>query len=257
MTEQPALVSSPEGDDQIIIQKSGRALPAVRYVPVFVGIAIACWLVAAAIGVTIVNQAQWLLDSDFRIGEALDSFGLRFPLIQESTLLWHHLGGPAGTFVLMAVAVIALAVQRRWAWVMYLVASSVGGLIIAETIKRTVLRQRPAWPDPLVIETGGSFPSGHSMGGVYAWTAVGIVVLYVLRRPAGTVFGWILIIFGVLMAPSRLVLGVHWPSDVVAGWMLSLGWLLIVSAVGIWLATSRRRASSSGQGHEGAVIGAA
>jgi len=61
--------------------------------------------------------------------------------------------------------------------------------------------------------------------------AMGIVVLFILRRPWSTILGSILITIGVLNGPSRLILGQHWVTDVAGSLLLSVGWLLIVSGV--------------------------
>lgn len=193
------------------------------------------------------------MSSDQQVGQWFDAAGLQVVALREATLVWHYVGGPIGTFALMAVATIWLLVLKRWGWAAYLVVCAVGGLMIAETMKHLVARARPAWPDPTIIETGGSFPSGHSMGGIYAWTTVGVVLIYLMRRPLGTIFGWCLIVFGVLMAPSRLILGVHWPSDVVAGWMFAIGWVLLVSAVAIIIAANRSLKSVSQEPADTAV----
>ena len=113
-----------------------------------------------------------------------------------------------------------------------MVVCGIGGLVISEVLKKTIDRARPSWPDPAIVESGGSFPSGHSMAGIYVWRGQGIVLMYLLRRPLGTVIGWCLIVFGILIGAEPTD---SWSplarSDVVGGWMLALGWVLLVGAL--------------------------
>lgn len=237
----------------VVVPKSGRALPGTWAASAFIIVTVVCWLSAGVLAISVVNRASMLLSSDQQVGAWFDTVGLDVVVLRQASLVWHYAGSPIGTFALMVIATVWLLVIRRWGWATYLVVCAVGGLVIAETMKHLVARVRPVWPDPSVIETGGSFPSGHSMGGIYAWTMVGVVVIYLMRRPVGTILGWCLITFGVLMAPSRLILGVHWPSDVVAGWMFALGWVLLVSAVALIIATKRSLKSESEQPADTAV----
>lgn len=223
----------------VIVQKSGRAIPGAWTAKAFISLTIVCWLMAGMIAYLVISAYDAFAKSDYQIGSWIDSLGLNDGFLLNVALVWHWTGGPIGTFVFATVATIWLLVIRRWGWALYVVACGVGGLVIAEVIKRTVNRARPNWPDTPVTESGGSFPSGHSMAGIYVWAVVGVVLIYLLRRPLGTVLGWCLVVFGVLMAPSRLVIGVHWPSDVIAGWLLALGWVLLVTAVAVVIVARR------------------
>ena len=223
----------------VVVANSGRSIPGAWSAGAFLSITVVAWIAAGLLAFLIVGSSAIILNSDREVGSAIAAFGRDLDVVRRATLTWHYAGGPIGTFALMAVATIWLLAIKRWWWALYLVACGLGGLVIAESMKHLVARTRPSWPDALIVESGGSFPSGHSMGGIYAWTMVGVVLIYLLARPLGTVLGWMLIVFGVLMAPSRLILGVHWPSDVVAGWLFALGWVLLVSAVAVLLVAKR------------------
>ena len=102
------------------------------------------------------------------------------------------------------VGVVGGSVRNRWP-------------VISQVVKRTIDRQRPVWPDPFEAPDSFSFPSGQHHGGIYGWVVFGIVALYLLRGPWNRIVGVALIAFGVLMGPSRVVFGVHWPTDVLGG----------------------------------------
>ncbi len=112
---------------------------------------------------------------------------------------------------------LLLAGFRRWHWLAFFALSAAGGVAISELLKHAVGRPRPVWPDPFFIEEGFSFPSGHTLSGVTSWVAMGIVVMFVLTRPWGTILGWLLVVIGVGMGPSRWLYGVHWITDVLGG----------------------------------------
>lgn len=144
------------------------------------------------------------------------------PLVRAFTQLGH-----VGWMAALGVATCAWLVYRR-AWVLagaWVLGVAGVGLWI-RILKHLVGRARPdvRW----AMEQGYSFPSGHSAGtllcyGLLAW------VFLVLARPAHG--RWVialtaLVVLGVGM--SRILLGVHYVSDVLAGWLLGLAWLGVV-----------------------------
>ena len=113
----------------------------------------------------------------------------------------------------------------------YLVVTVVGGSLVDTFVKVLVDRPRPVVDHPLDTALGTSFPSGHSMASTLTYGALLLVFLPVLSRrwrpvAIGAALGIVLAV-----GSSRLLLGVHFVSDVIGGYVLGLAWLLAATAV--------------------------
>ena len=111
----------------------------------------------------------------------------------------------------------------------------VGGLLgnaaIIVGLKQIFQRERPVFESPLLVESNFSFPSGHAMTSILLYGLLGYVLSRVLSRYAPVhrhVIVWVVIFLGFLIGTSRLVLGVHYPSDVMAGWSVGACWLSLL-----------------------------
>lgn len=144
---------------------------------------------------------------------------------------------------LTVAVVVGLARRGHGWWAAWVAACGMGGWIISQSVKHIVDRPRPVWPDPFVVLSTPSFPSGHAMAGIYGYVVFGIVALALLPRRWP---GVSLIVFGVLMGPSRVLLGVHWPTDVLGGWLLATGWVCATAAVLFALRDHSDRAATPG-----------
>lgn len=126
--------------------------------------------------------------------------------------------------------------RRRFALLM---AFGVGGAAAANVaLKALFQRERPSLWDPSVVETSFSFPSGHAMASA-ALVACLVVILWRTRyRWVAVVAGGIIIL---LVGVSRMYLGVHYPTDVVAGWCASVAWVTLVTVLLRWLSRRFKR----------------
>jgi len=95
-------------------------------------------------------------------------------------------------------------------------------------MKHLVLRARPDEVFHLVTQGGYSFPSGHSVTSIVFYG----LLLYLIQkhcqnRKLKTALSWVCGILAIAIGPSRVYVGVHWPTDVLAGWCIGGGVLLI------------------------------
>ncbi len=123
--------------------------------------------------------------------------------------------GLAGFFVL----------RRQWGALALMLITVIGGVFIVDGLKTAYGRERPTVIDHLVEETSYSFPSGHSTMAtvVYLTLAVMLAEFQEKRSLRVYILGYAVLLAG-LIGVSRVVLGVHYPSDVAAGWTLGLLW---------------------------------
>lgn len=138
--------------------------------------------------------------------------------------------------VVMAVAGLLL-VQRMWLTAGLVLAATLGGSAIAGQAKYWVGRPRPELVDHLVQVTGLSFPSGHATNSAIIYLTMAGLVAQVARERAVRryVLGLAVVLVGAI-GMSRVYLGVHWPSDVLAGWCAGTGW----AALWWWIAATVR-----------------
>jgi membrane-associated phospholipid phosphatase len=159
---------------------------------------------------------------------------------------WTGNGGFLAVVVL--VAAVLLWRQRLVTEALFVVLAFAGAEVITFGMKQGFRRERPFFEDPLASASSFSFPSGHSLVSLAVYGSIALVVARHARsrRVAATAVGlaavWILAI-----GFSRLYLGVHFLSDVVAGFAAGAAWLalLYVALEGRSRYTSRYRASTN------------
>jgi undecaprenyl-diphosphatase len=154
------------------------------------------------------------------------------PWVQEMARDFTALGGVAVmTLMTLAVTGYLLLARKRNAAIAVFVAVA-GGLILSTVLKLAFHRARPDLvPHGSVVYTA-SFPSGHSMMAAITYLTLGALLARVqggirIRIYLLTVAVFITVLVGV----SRVYLGVHWPTDVAAGWAVGAAWALLCSLV--------------------------
>ena len=169
------------------------------------------------------------------------SAGEPLTLLDARITLWFHgharspytetmlgvslVNGIAGISILVVVFGAFLAFRREWQWVAFTVAAVPGGMVINVLAKLAFARQRPAFDDPLVILSTYSFPSGHTVSSTLFY---GTLAAFLTPRvpPSARPGLWIAALAIVtLVGFSRIYLGAHYLTDVVAGFAEGIAWL--------------------------------
>lgn len=129
-------------------------------------------------------------------------------------------------------AVIALLFLRLRRDAALLALTIMGGWIVNSAIKGMVGRARPVIVPHLTEASGASFPSGHSFNAAVVYIAMALAFAALSRRASVrvTVIACA-VIASMGIAWSRVWLGVHWPSDVIAGWLGGAGWAFMASTL--------------------------
>jgi undecaprenyl-diphosphatase len=127
------------------------------------------------------------------------------------------------TWRLVALVMAVVLWRRGRRRLVYWLATTmtVGG-VLGVVLKLLVARARPSFPDPVTTATGYSFPSGHALNSML-FAAVLVVLAHPVTRGARRALVWVAAVtIVVVTGVDRLALGVHYLSDVVAGWVVAL-----------------------------------
>jgi membrane-associated phospholipid phosphatase len=148
------------------------------------------------------------------------------------------LGSPTGVAITATVVVGALCWRSRRVGPGLLAVVVLGGAELLQTITK-VLAARPRPPMSLWVAgmspTGLSFPSGHALVAAAGYGLMAVLLTRHLRRLVTRTAVWVAAVAAAtLVGVSRLYLGVHWFSDVMAGWLIGALWLSLVLAAVTW-----------------------
>ena len=146
-----------------------------------------------------------------------------------------------GGIAVLTIATLAVAgfflLQRKFSSTLYLLVAVGGGLLISSVTKEAFDRPRPDLvPYGSIVHTA-SFPSGHSMLAAVVYLTLGVLVARTLPQRRLKIYVLSLATFvAILVGLSRVYLGVHWPTDVLAGWLAGVAWACLCMLVARWLA---------------------
>jgi undecaprenyl-diphosphatase len=135
------------------------------------------------------------------------------------------LGSDGVLWTVIGAAAIVLALRRQWRLAAYLLVTGAGALVLDPVLKSLVGRLRPVVAHPIAHGAGNSFPSGHSLGSIVCYGAVLLVFLPATHGRWRTAFITATITLIALIGISRILLGVHYLSDVVGAWAVGIAWL--------------------------------
>jgi undecaprenyl-diphosphatase len=136
------------------------------------------------------------------------------------------LGGWIGLTILGIATALALLRERAWNDLLFLAAALIGSNLAVSVLKTWFDRKRPDIAPAVPLPTSSSFPSGHAASGAAGLGAIAVLAAKRLPSRRARVALWIVVaVGGVAVGLSRIALGVHYVTDVVAGWCFGLAWL--------------------------------
>jgi undecaprenyl-diphosphatase len=138
------------------------------------------------------------------------------------------LGSLAVLSLLILLAFALLGCLRRWSEAVLLLAGAGGGVAISQGLKALFARERPDLAYRAVEAVNASFPSGHAMMSAVVFLTLGVLAARFAERKRLKVLALGSAVFlSLLVGISRIYLGVHWASDVLAGWSVGAAWAMI------------------------------
>jgi undecaprenyl-diphosphatase len=145
--------------------------------------------------------------------------------VENSLLDLTAIGGPTVLGLVVVAVVGFLLLQTRYRTAIVVLATAASGELVNYVLKNLFLRPRPDVVPHLRDVTTTSFPSGHAMESAIIYLTLGAMLMQLSERRITKVYSMgIAIALTLLVGISRVYLGVHYPTDVIAGWMFGFFW---------------------------------
>jgi undecaprenyl-diphosphatase len=148
------------------------------------------------------------------------------PALARAAILLTELGSFALLGPITALAALWLLWRKEWRSAALLLGVTLSGRLLVEAQKGWIGRLRPEDQHHLVAVQSYSFPSGHAANATLVWICLALLLPRTPTARALAMWGAVLLALGIGL--TRPILGVHWPSDVIAGWTLGLFWIVLL-----------------------------
>ncbi|MET9950043.1 phosphatase PAP2 family protein [Streptomyces sp. NPDC006339] len=204
---------------------------------------------ALAVLLLVLVAVGWspLLSFDRDVAEALHRSAVAEPgFTRLNRVLTDWVWDPWTMRVLAAVTAVVLWRRRERRLALWVAVTTLVAAALQHGIKLAVGRARPSWPDPVDSAYYAAFPSGHAMA---ATVGCGLVLWVLALHWREGWWGWGALTGAALVSVlgvgwTRVYLGVHWPSDVLGGWLL--GWCCVAVAIVTYRRVEARRPPAPG-----------
>jgi undecaprenyl-diphosphatase len=169
---------------------------------------------------------EWILQALRERHDPSDPVGPRW--MEEAARDVTGLGGYAVLPLLIAAVVGYLLMARHYPAALFVLAAALGGLLLSHLLKGFYARPRPDLVPHLAQVSTSSFPSGHAMLSAVVYLTLGALLARFSR-------GWwtklyfvtVAVVLTFLVGMTRIYLGVHYPTDVAAGWSAGVAWAVL------------------------------
>lgn len=167
-------------------------------------------------------------------GRTDDPFGP--PWLEEAVRDVTGLGSMIVLVLVTAAAIFYLLLIRRWREALLVLAAVGGGQILSSLLKLGIDRPRPDLVSHLAAVQTLSFPSGHAMMAAVTYLTLGSMLAGIAPGRATKIYVLgVALLITLMVGVSRIYLGVHWPSDVLAGWCAGFAWAMLCWLVARYL----------------------
>jgi undecaprenyl-diphosphatase len=145
--------------------------------------------------------------------------------IEPAILDLTALGGPTVLTLVVLIVVGFLLLQTRYRTALFVLGTAISGEMLSAALKHAFNRPRPSVVPHLRAAFSTSFPSGHAMESAIVYLTLGAILMRVADNRLTKLYCLgIAMLLTVLVGVSRVYLGVHYPTDVIAGWIIGFAW---------------------------------
>jgi len=171
-----------------------------------------------------------IIRSDYRLLGIFKMF--RTPVVNNVMLFITYLGkGEIIIFSLIIVSIILILLKQKF-YLFSLLASVIGGEIFVSITKNIIDRPRPSLVDSLVVENSWSFPSGHTFTAISFYGLLTFFIAHNLKKRWQRIIAYTTgLLLVISIGLSRVFLGAHWPSDVLASFFSGIAWISILVTI--------------------------
>jgi len=157
---------------------------------------------------------------------------LRLSFLNGTAIGISAFASPACITTVSLITIIMLSMRKDFISIFYLFLAVSGATFWMTILKKTFSRARPQIIDHLVVVSSQSFPSGHALVGTATYIALAILLCRYIEsfNKKLLIYSTALLII-LLIAFSRVYLGVHYPSDVLGGMLLGTSWVLLLGSL--------------------------